>query len=736
MSRRSDDSGCGLWIFVVLVIGGIIAGIIWLFRQWIFWVVLGVVAAIVLTIVLVRKYLKSDRYREKVEQKNEKLAFLGRPEPVAREIALPKYRRNDCEDEGWRLAKRFYDFVVAYNEWLKAKYHYEWLIECRVAQKSVGYKKKDMLCDSTIQAAYDEMCAKEHAVDKYKEKASYVNQWNDEWEEFQKLTNSYKAIKKAIKWALVSQEYSSGDNLIGVFLKDLPHYKISHNRYLCFSKLYFFEATYFSAINGYVFHVYPYCELELKKKQVRKMVAGESKAFKRIVLCVKNHHEYVELDFVADGDAKETYNAINKLVEQTEEYSIKSFISVLIKYNSLNFGAKEEVYKTINQAVEIEIEKRRLDEKIEIEKRRLDEEIEKQLAEATIRMRIAEEERQRKAQEAREQEIKKLVEAAKKAQRAKEKEEKLRREREEQERLKRLQERIEREQKAKIERERKERERKEREAQLISEHRAIVDKALQQEYDSQEDKPLYMLLDIKRPERECLKSIREVYFAQRFEKALDEHKCRNMFDILSLSINDLMNWSNVGKTTITDAIRSIERVYKGTATFEFPAHERKPRVKTVVVERESFGLSEEEKQLIIEMRKNKEKQKREEEQRQKKLAFETQYGAITEQAIRQISGPKTITNNIFSCTYVVEKELSGEEIKLFFVASDGETVSKVASVSAVSPGETFKVQFELLSNKIETQSNCYLLVKSTKDDSTIAKLEYKLNITFVSDFDI
>lgn len=707
MSRRSDDSGCGLWIFVVLVIGGIIAGIIWLFRQWIFWVVLGVVAAIVLTIVLVRKYLKSDRYREKIEQKNEKLAFLGRPEPVAREIALPKYRWNDSEDEEWRLAKRFYDFVVAYNEWLKAKYHYEWLVECRVAQKSVGYKKKDMLCDSTIQEAYDEMCAKEHAVDKYKEKESYVNQWNDEWEEFQKLTNSYKAVKKAIKWALVSQEYSSGDNLIGVFLKDLPHYKISHNRYLCFSKLYFFEATYFSAINGYVFHVYPYCELEFKKKQVRKMVAGESKAFKRIVLCVKNHHEYVELDFVADGDAKETYSAINKLVEQTEEYDMKLFVDVLTKFGCEYHGTKESFYKKI------------LAECKESTKRQIEEQ-----------KRIARE------QEAHEQEIKKLVEAAKKAQQAKEKEEKLRKEREEQERLKRLQERIEREQKAKIERERRERERKERETQLISEHKAIVDKALQQEYDSQEDKPLYMLLGIKRPERECLKSIREVYFAQRFEKALDEHKCRNMFDILSLSINDLMNWSNVGKTTITDAIRSIERVYKGTATFEFPAHERKPRVKTVVVEKESFGLSEEEKQLIIEMRKNKEKQKREEEQRQKKLAFETQYGAIKEQAIRQISGPKTITNNIFSCTYVVEKELSGEEIKLFFVASDGETVSKVASVGAVSLGETFKVQFELLSNKIETQSNCYLLVKSTKDDSTIAKLEYKLNITFVSDFDI
>ena len=696
-----------MWFFVVLIIGGIIAGIIWLFRQWIFWVVLGVVAVIVLTIVLVRKYLKSDRYREKIEQKNEKLAFLGRPEPAAREIALPKYRRNDIEDEEWRLAKRFYDFVVAYNEWLKAKYHYEWLVECRVAQKSVGYKKKDMLCDSTIQAAYDEMCAKEHAVDKYKEKGSYVNQWNDEWEEFQKLTNSHKAVKKAIKWALVSQEYSSGDNLIGVFLKDLPHYKISHNRYLCFSKLYFFEATYYSAINGYVFHVYPYCELEFKKIQVRKMVAGESKAFKRIVLCVKNHHEYVELDFVADGDAKETYSAINKLVEQTEEYDMKLFVDVLTKFGCEYHGTKESFYKKI------------LAECKESTKRQIEEQ-----------KRIARE------QEAREQEIKKLVEAAKKAQQAKEKEEKLRREREEQERLKHLQERIEREQKAKIERERRERERKEREAQLISEHKAIVDKALQQEYDSQEDKPLYMLLGIKRPERECLKSIREVYFAQRFEKVLDEHKCRNMFDILSLSINDLMNWSNVGKTTITDAIRSIERVYKGTATFEFPAHERKPRVKTIVVERESFGLSEEEKQLIIEMRKNKEKQKREEEQRQKELAFETQYSAITEQAIRQISGPKTITNNIFSCTYVVEKELSGEEIKLFFVASDGETVSKVASVSAVSPGETFKVQFELLSNKIETQSNCYLLVKSTKDDSTIAKLEYKLNITFVSDFDI
>lgn len=707
MSRRSDDSGCGLWIFVVLVIGGIIAGIIWLFRQWIFWVVLGVVAAIVLTIVLVRKYLKSDHYREKIEQKNEKLAFLARPEPAAREIALPKYRWNDSEDEEWRLAKRFYDFVVAYNEWLKAKYHYEWLVECRVAQKSVGYKKKDMLCDSTIQEAYDEMCAKEQAVDKYKEKESYVNQWNDEWEEFQKLTNSYKAVKKAIKWALVSQEYSSGDNLIGVFLKDLPHYKISHNRYLCFSKLYFFEATYFSAINGYVFHVYPYCELEFKKKQVRKMVAGESKEFKRIVLCVKNHHEYVELDFVADGDAKETYSAINKLVEQTEEYDMKLFVDVLTKFGCEYHGTKESFYKKISAECK-ESTKRQIEEQ----------------------KRIARE------QEAHEQEIKKLVEAAKKAQQAKEKEEKLRKEREEQERLKRLQERIEREQKAKIERERRERERKEREAQLISEHKAIVDKALQQEYDSQEEKPLYMLLGIKRPERECLKSIREVYFAQRFEKALDEHKCRNMFDILSLSINDLMNWSNVGKTTITDAIRSIERVYKGTATFEFPAHERKPRVKTVVVERESFGLSEEEKQLIIEMRKNKEKQKREEEQRQKKLAFETQYGAITEQAIRQISGPKTITNNIFSCTYVVEKELSGEEIKLFFVASDGETVSKVARVSAVSPGEPFKVQFELLSNKIETQSNCYLLVKSTKDDSTIAKLEYKLNITFVSDFDI
>ena len=524
---------------------------------------------------------------------------------------------------------------------------------------------------------------------------------------FKKLTDSYKAVKKAIKWALVSQEYSSGDNLIGVFLKDLPHYKISHNRYLCFSKLYFFEATYYSAINGYVFHVYPYCELEFNKKQVRKMVAGESKAFKRIVLCVKNHHEYVELDFVADGDAKETYSAINKLVEQTEEYDMKLFVDVLTKFGCEYHGTKESFYKKI------------LAECKESTKRQIEEQI-----------RIARE------QEAHEQEIKKLVEAAKKAQQAKEKEEKLRKEREEQERLKRLQERIEREQKAKIERERRERERKEREAQLISEHKAIVDKALQQEYDSQEDKPLYMLLGIKRPERECLKSIREVYFAQRFEKALDEHKCRNMFDILSLSINDLMNWSNVGKTTITDAIRSIERVYKGTATFEFPAHERKPRVKTVVVERESFGLSEEEKQLIIEMRKNKEKQKREEEQRQKKLAFETQYGAITGQAIRQISGPKTITNNIFSCTYVVEKELSGEGIKLFFVASDGETVSKVASVSAVSPGETFKVQFELLSNKIETQSNCYLLVKSTKDDSTIAKLEYKLNITFVSDFDI
>lgn len=146
-------------------------------------------------------------------------------------------------------------------------------------------------------------------------------------------------------------------------------------------------------------------------------------------------------------------------------------------------------------------------------------------------------------------------------------------------------------------------------------------------------------------------------------------------------------------------------------------------------------FSDDEIQMILDARKEREEaDKRAEEERQR-MAKAARVAAVGEPPISHVGSTRVITNNLFSFTYTVNRAID-YECELFFVDALGEVVSRTLRVSLPAVGESFKATFELLSGKdFDSATDYYLFVRIVGDEEPIGKIDYKINISFVSDFD-
>ena len=303
----------------------------------------------------------------------------------------------------------------------------------------------------------------------------------------------------------------------------------------------------------------------------------------------------------------------------------------------------------------------------------------------------------------------------------------LRRKQEAEERRKELEAR--RAEEERVKRELAEKQERERQERLYE-----INKAKNTQYEIREDMPLYMYLDIPEPENTSTTLCNSLNFKPRFLNALREHNCNNMYSLLSYSLADLISWDNLGRVTITHAIQEIERFYKGVVTFEAP---EQTRVSTRNRSRgNSSQFSDEEIRMIMEARRQKEAERERQEAEAKERALKLLTKEVTTSPIIQHGGSNVITNNIFNLTFVQKDIVEATLYELVFVSELGDEVSLKVECRVVKQGETFNAYFELLPNmSFDSSKVYYLLIKNKGDDSLIGKLDYKIDISFASDFD-
>ena len=169
---------------------------------------------------------------------------------------------------------------------------------------------------------------------------------------------------------------------------------------------------------------------------------------------------------------------------------------------------------------------------------------------------------------------------------------------------------------------------------------------------------------------------------------------------------------------------------------EFMAEKKADRQVAVAASGIEGGLSKEEIELIMSARRAREKAEQvansAQENEQKKAKIE----ALEKAPISQSSGTRVITNNLFFFNYVVDEGFSHNGISLVLADEYGDAVSTEFNIEPIGAGSRFRASFELLPNlDFDSEKSYYMLLTPIGEDEPIGKLEYKIKISFVSDFD-
>lgn len=153
------------------------------------------------------------------------------------------------------------------------------------------------------------------------------------------------------------------------------------------------------------------------------------------------------------------------------------------------------------------------------------------------------------------------------------------------------------------------------------------------------------------------------------------------------------------------------------------------------------GLSEEERNVIIAMRREASQTKKLQEEREKQEEIESK-SKVLQQLLEQVNDSpildmdeNLLTNNLISRNFLQTKEIEGcVEYKLYFVDSLGEIISEVKYMVQKTKGEQTKLVFELNGANFDAKKAYYLLIKNKETDELLGKLQYKINIAFTNDF--
>lgn len=262
-----------------------------------------------------------------------------------------------------------------------------------------------------------------------------------------------------------------------------------------------------------------------------------------------------------------------------------------------------------------------------------------------------------------------------------------------------------------------------------------VNESKVKKYNFPEEMPLYLMLNIDNPERLFTNSIMELGLSTRVVNVLSVCGCNDVFSLLSFSVDELMKLNNLGKSSVSETIRLLELKYKGQATYVFDYRERRDAKVETKRSGSKLSLTDEEIRMIVNARKEKEQEEKRIAEEEKQKVFGEDISLITSSPIVQVRGTNEITNNIFNLMFRLIEKVEGA-IDLVFVDDCGEKISNTKSVCFTAKEDVCKVSFELLSGKsFSSKKQYYLLILKHNSNSIIGKLEYKINIAFVSDFE-
>ena len=147
-------------------------------------------------------------------------------------------------------------------------------------------------------------------------------------------------------------------------------------------------------------------------------------------------------------------------------------------------------------------------------------------------------------------------------------------------------------------------------------------------------------------------------------------------------------------------------------------------------------LTKDEIELIKKNRKAKNEAEKAAEREQAESERRAAMRALPEAPITQLTGTRVISNNLFSFNYQINEGYEYKGVSLKLVDWVGKDVSTVYNIEPVSPGTRIRASFELLSGRnYNSEVPYYMLLTPTGADAPIGKLEYKIKISFTTDYD-
>lgn len=157
--------------------------------------------------------------------------------------------------------------------------------------------------------------------------------------------------------------------------------------------------------------------------------------------------------------------------------------------------------------------------------------------------------------------------------------------------------------------------------------------------------------------------------------------------------------------------------------------------------------AEEKKKAIIQRQRElneerkKEAQRKAEEHQRVMQMFDDDFSADSEQATEadkimptyvEIVGNRTISNNVFKAIMKITQAQKGENLAAYFVSADGSIISNRKKIPTENCGD-ITVGFILNSGIDFTKmSKCYMQIET--QDALVGKIDFKMNISFYSDF--
>lgn len=186
-------------------------------------------------------------------------------------------------------------------------------------------------------------------------------------------------------------------------------------------------------------------------------------------------------------------------------------------------------------------------------------------------------------------------------------------------------------------------------------------------------------------------------------------------------------------------------------------------------EAETRAQKEQEKKMLVQQKealKRREQEKKQEEKRRstlEKWAKQNQEQKIADEALMQermntltqidkeflsewqdtqnapiviTNSRRTITNGICKLNFLQEKDDAATKYIVFFVNKEGEKCSDVRVLSKSTIGTGSTIPFEINTKNLNGSKGAYLLIIDFDTGVVIDRIEFKVNITFMNDFDL